>query len=407
MKQSLRFIALVAILCSTTIPLYAFNFRYHYTLGEQYRFVGNDSQKKYIEGDKTAIVQNMQVRMAYRVAEVTGNSGRLIGNVHTSEVDPNNNGASLWSNDYPSDFWRDEQGHYTVAPSFFKPMVRNVPLFPKGEVAEGEKWQADGEEVLDLRTLTGLKAPFIIPFNGQYRYIGPVQLDGKSYQKIAVNYSYNHVLPKPLRARKVGESYLTAIETSYEQELYWDSDLGQIAYYSERYATILTDSNGIRQITEGEANARLVEAIPMDKEDLKATLKEQAEKLDMGNLTIEEADKGVKLTLDDIKFKADTNEFLNQHEADKVAKIGKLLQGQQGRDIVITGHTAATGNNLAEQKLSEERALAVANYLIQLGYRTKENLIIEGKGGSNPIANNTTNEGKARNRRVEITILEN
>ena len=60
----------------------------------------------------------------------------------------------------------------------------------------------------------------------------------------------------------------------------------------------------------------------------------------------------------------------------------------------------------ARQALSEERADAVAGYLIQLGVRDKYHVFTQGFGGRVPVASNKTEEGKAKNRRVEITILD-
>ena len=56
--------------------------------------------------------------------------------------------------------------------------------------------------------------------------------------------------------------------------------------------------------------------------------------------------------------------------------------------------------------LSEQRASAVANYLIELGVREKHHIFTRGFGAEKPIAPNTTEANKARNRRVEITVLE-
>ena len=58
-------------------------------------------------------------------------------------------------------------------------------------------------------------------------------------------------------------------------------------------------------------------------------------------------------------------------------------------------------------KLSIERARVIAEMLVALGVRKPEEIIIVGYGAERPIADNSTPEGMARNRRVEITILEN
>ena len=59
-----------------------------------------------------------------------------------------------------------------------------------------------------------------------------------------------------------------------------------------------------------------------------------------------------------------------------------------------------------QQLLSEERASAVADYLSKLNVRNPNCIFTQGKGASEPIDSNLTEEGRARNRRVEITIMD-
>jgi outer membrane protein OmpA-like peptidoglycan-associated protein len=72
--------------------------------------------------------------------------------------------------------------------------------------------------------------------------------------------------------------------------------------------------------------------------------------------------------------------------------------------IEVAGHTDSVGNATYNQKLSEQRAQAVANYLISQGVNG-ERLMITGAGADHPIASNATEAGRAENRRVEITLV--
>lgn len=69
----------------------------------------------------------------------------------------------------------------------------------------------------------------------------------------------------------------------------------------------------------------------------------------------------------------------------------------------VVGHTDSNGTAPYNQKLSERRAQAVADYLVSQGIRA-ERISVKGEGMSNPIVSNQTVEGRAMNRRVEITI---
>ncbi len=72
--------------------------------------------------------------------------------------------------------------------------------------------------------------------------------------------------------------------------------------------------------------------------------------------------------------------------------------------IEIAGHTDSVGSEMYNLRLSEARANAVRDYLIQHGI-SPDRLIAKGYGESRPIAPNTTREGRAKNRRVEFTVI--
>jgi outer membrane protein OmpA-like peptidoglycan-associated protein len=71
--------------------------------------------------------------------------------------------------------------------------------------------------------------------------------------------------------------------------------------------------------------------------------------------------------------------------------------------ITIAGHTDATGNPDSNQRLSELRALAVRKYLVSSGVAARQ-LTSIGYGDSKPIYDNSTTEGRDRNRRIEFTV---
>ncbi|MCL2389083.1 MAG: OmpA family protein, partial [Elusimicrobia bacterium] len=70
----------------------------------------------------------------------------------------------------------------------------------------------------------------------------------------------------------------------------------------------------------------------------------------------------------------------------------------------ITGHTCSMGPAEYNQRLSERRANAVANYMNQLGV-SRERMTVTGRGLREPIATNETREGRAQNRRTEVEII--
>ncbi|WP_297800230.1 OmpA family protein [uncultured Brevundimonas sp.] len=83
--------------------------------------------------------------------------------------------------------------------------------------------------------------------------------------------------------------------------------------------------------------------------------------------------------------------------------VAGVLNQYDRSTVDIIGHTDSTGGDHINQPLSENRALSVANYLINRGV-IRERLYVAGNSSRNPIASNATEEGKAQNRRVEIVI---
>ncbi len=89
------------------------------------------------------------------------------------------------------------------------------------------------------------------------------------------------------------------------------------------------------------------------------------------------------------------------------AKLDDLVGKVKGINlevIIAVGHTDSVGNDAYNQKLSVRRAEAVKAYLVSKGIE-KNRIYTEGKGEKQPVADNKTKEGRAKNRRVEIEVV--
>jgi OOP family OmpA-OmpF porin len=78
----------------------------------------------------------------------------------------------------------------------------------------------------------------------------------------------------------------------------------------------------------------------------------------------------------------------------------------QTTHITVTGHTDSTGPEAYNQKLSERRANAVADYMANSLGVDRMRMKVSGMGESSPVADNATREGRAKNRRTEIDVIQ-
>ena len=88
----------------------------------------------------------------------------------------------------------------------------------------------------------------------------------------------------------------------------------------------------------------------------------------------------------------------------EINRIVQLMNENPTLKFSVEGHTDSTGNAASNQTLSEQRAQAIVDKLVELGI-AKDRLTAVGKGQNSPIADNTTDEGRAKNRRVEFVKM--
>ena len=105
-----------------------------------------------------------------------------------------------------------------------------------------------------------------------------------------------------------------------------------------------------------------------------------------------------------INFNTGSAEISNS-SSKEVEKIYNLLVQAENTKLTVVGHTDNVGNPDANLALSKSRAEAVVNYLKQKGIPASRLQLVDGKGQSDPIADNNSASGKALNRRVVITLL--
>jgi outer membrane protein OmpA-like peptidoglycan-associated protein len=115
-----------------------------------------------------------------------------------------------------------------------------------------------------------------------------------------------------------------------------------------------------------------------------------------------ETARGLIVNMSDVLF--DFNKYTLKPEArEKLAKVSGILLAYPNLKLQVEGYTDNIGTDEYNQKLSEERADSVRDYLVSQSV-ADSNVTAAGYGKSDPVADNSTNAGRAQNRRVELVV---
>ena len=150
--------------------------------------------------------------------------------------------------------------------------------------------------------------------------------------------------------------------------------------------TKATDARIREQDRQLEENRRLLEELKGQGMDVRTT------------------SRGVVVNLPDVLFEFDKSNLTSAARS-TVGQIAATVGHAGNRHVSIEGHTDSVGTVAYNQRLSEDRARSVANALTEHGV-ARRRVSTRGFGENSPIASNSTDSGRARNRRVEV-IIEN
>lgn len=168
---------------------------------------------------------------------------------------------------------------------------------------------------------------------------------------------------------------------------------------AEKPATPVKGVSSVKGATSGESTSSV-----KGTSTVKGTGAEKpAASAPKNNIVAEEVPAGIRLSIRDIKFAPDSAQVL-PGESSRLDEIAEVLKMAPNAQLLVEGHTASVGKPAGEQTLSEQRAKKIAEELKARGVKAGA-FICRGFGGTKPVASNETPEGRAQNRRVEITIL--
>ena len=150
---------------------------------------------------------------------------------------------------------------------------------------------------------------------------------------------------------------------------------------------------------DAEAQAKqATEAANQQTQQMRERLRQQLNQV----LQTTESARGLIVNMSDVLF--DFNKYtLKPDTREKLAKVSGILLAYPGLKLQVEGYTDNIGSDEYNQKLSEERAGAVRDYLVSQSVQ-QGNVSAQGYGKADPIADNSTNSGRAQNRRVQMVV---
>ncbi len=282
------------------------------------------------------------------------------------------------------------------------PLLRNFPILPETAFTPddiGKTWEGKCTVVVRPKPE---KTAVRIPVNAGFKYKGKTLLNGQSVHHVeaAFGLRYKH-------SDMLGDEELMSSEGGRKTDIYLD-DINRPILIREKIEEEFFYADGKKIKHRGFllhfysytgkalAQGGLVQEIPLQKE--KAEIKPNKD------FEVAKTKRGTMLRLKNLQFEPDRAVLLKGEEA-KLDEIAKILKKSESEFFFVEGHTADVGKPEGEKILSQERAKTVIEKLVKMGIPA-EKFIYQGAGGTKPIAPNGTEEGRAQNRRVEITIID-
>lgn len=344
-------------------------------------------------------------------------NGRVL--YFTSDRPGGYGGTDLWKSDFGDNGWskpvnlgpdintsKDEQFpfiHSDNTTLYFSseghPGMGKSDLFVTQLKPDGG-WETPKNLGYPINTI-GYDWNMVVSRNGRTAYYSSDKMpDGKGGLDI-----YTFELPQELRAKKV--SYVKGLVRDAKTKKPLQTSVVLTPLDERPNTTSYTNKNTGIFVVPLKADIRY--ALTIDKKGYLF----HSEYFDMPNvptdepfeitIDLQQLEVGKSVVLNNIFF--DTDKFILKGESKtELEKLLTFLKENNEINIEIAGHTDNVGSSSYNQKLSENRAMAVSNYLIENGI-DKTRLTYKGYGDSKPIASNDTDEGKAKNRRTTFTIL--
>mgnify|MGYP006278461185 CR=1 FL=1 len=289
------------------------------------------------------------------------------------------------------------------------PLFRSVPRFPEEPVSPGEVWQAAGVAQLYVEGDRAVAVPVLV----EYRYEGITEYQGARVHHVSGKYALRGPLSRGELGSHPAAELIAGLPTlPREYLLHGSHDLTLLLPVAGGppilQRTMLREQLRLPSGSIEERSGFLLtwyrSTGDFDAQDEATKIAEQIEKSGIEDVEVRTTeDNRVALSIRNLQFVADQAVLL-PGERPRLDEIAAALRSVPNRNILIVGHTADVGTQISQIELSFERAKKIVDEMVARGLEPGR-LLYDGRGGTEPVASNDTEEGRAANRRVEIEIL--
>ena len=288
-------------------------------------------------------------------------------------------------------------GAYAIEGDGAYPTLRGFPIVPKAEISVGNRWTGVGTRLVEPLHDGKFSR---VRFYSDYRYDGEVTQGGKTVRVITAAYA--------VRYKKgddpAGDVRLQSISGNHAVSIQLSAPSGALSFMRDQMDETYAFVDGTSVQLKGFILTWFTSATPLNREETADKIAKKLEESGTKDVVIEQKKEGVSVSLNNIHFVAEQATFLPD-ELYRLEALAGALKLIEGRSFHVIGHTAAVGTPESQYDLSVKRAKAVVDFLASHGISAGR-FLYEGRGGTEPVAPSDTEENMAKNRRVEIFILE-
>ncbi|QFI14940.1 OmpA family protein [Borrelia maritima] len=365
-------------------------FEFKYIKGAKFRLEGIDNQKIYFNGHyNSSSTTNIQISTEIKdIKEKFANIKAFFRILKRENI----NEPYLLNEEFEEIFSVNKQGEYIIGTNQKRPSVRGIPRFPKTPIKLNEKWTYPAEEYIEASKIDKNLKDFVVKFNVSYEYKGKEEHNGKHYHIILSNYKSQYNIKNISFSQEV------------VQKIYFDNEIGNTYKYSDKYIFEIKQNNNQHYKMIGNSLGKIISIELPNDNFIETEVENYIKEKKINAIDVEKNNKGINLSFD-IEFYPDSFQIL-QKEYKKLDLIAKLLEKFKKNNLLIEGHTEQFGSKEEMHELSEKRARTIGNYLIKMKVKNKDQILFKGWGSQKPKYLKSSPLA-AKNRRVEITILNN